>query len=136
MPITLTKFVSRPGSITNKSDILLKNIHLHDIVKQDTSFILNFIVNSFTNPKINYISSVLVSDNKFNTNTLCKFKCNCQNFKFKYETVLFNNDALIGEPHSLVLPKVQKIFICKHLENCLTYIMKHHNSLIIKLKGV
>ena len=106
------------------------------------SYIASGILNikNFTTGKSNvkqYDCSIFIlTDNQISQNTKCKFKCTCPSFKYEFETILYMNDALIGEPRSKRLPKKRTgIFICKHLFGCIN-ILENFNTVDNIMKHV
>jgi len=123
----LKDFIKIPNFFLKKTFPNIHHIKLVSIKLKENNFLLEFSVPS-SNIDIKYRSFILINtDNQISGNNDCKFKCSCNSFKYEYETMLYKNSALIGNPENIKLPKKQKLFICKHLYMCIQIILKFRN---------
>lgn len=135
MPVKIHWLLTRPKNVEDR-DIVSENlIKINKISQENDGFLLNFIVHSSTERKIKYTCDVWVKDNPITSNTIGKFFCSCMSFQYQYESVLERHGALYGISRSKRLPKKQTLFVCKHLEAVIKYLIKHKNLTTIKKLG-
>lgn len=127
MSLTLNRLLARPKLNQIQRIIPPSHIDIKFISEINNGYMIDFNVRSETDRSQIYLSSIWLSDKDLSNDTLVKVKCNCPNFIYKFETVLATIDGLIDKPHSLVLPKHQSVYICKHLEACIKKIMVYKN---------
>jgi len=124
----LKDFIKIPNFLLKKTVANIHSIKLISIKLKDNNFLLEFSVPSSINMNNKYSSFILINtNNQISGDNDCKFKCSCNSFKYEYETMLYKNLALIGNPENIKLPKKQKLFICKHLYMCIQIILKFRN---------
>lgn len=130
--LTLSRFMSKPFLYRNRKTPNMGNISLINCTpgsEENSGFIVDFLVKSSSKPD-EYESSIqLYTEDSITLNTKCKFRCNCPSFKYEFETMLYNNGALIGLPSSKRMPKKRTgVFVCKHLIAGII-VLQHLNSI-------
>ncbi len=139
--LTLSRFISKPFLYRDRKIPDMGNISLINCTpgsEENSGFIIDFLVKSDSRSE-NYESSIQVyTEDSITINTRCKFRCNCPSFKYEFETMLYNNEALIGNPSSTRMPKKRTgIFVCKHLMVGIIAIQHFNNirNIIKHVKG-
>jgi hypothetical protein len=119
MYMTLSRFLARPRSYSKrKLDPRTKAILLSiDTVDEKKSGnLLKFMVKSSKSDTKYECDILLYTEEVISGNTEVRFRCSCPSFIYEFETLLYHNGALYGEPNSKRLPKKDHgLFVCKHL---------------------
>ena len=121
----LKYFMKLPRFFINKLLPNIKTLLLISISKINNGYLYQFNVPSSNSGF--YQTSILINNNIISDNSLCKFRCTCDSFKYQYENILYSHDALIGKPNIIKPPKQNKLFVCKHLYITLQLLYKFNN---------
>ena len=125
--LTLSQFMSRTYDVRNRPGVSRSLIRILDFVTSDDGNTIVFRVGSQSDSTQFYKCKILLKDYQITPMTNVKFHCTCPSFKFQFESILFKNEALIGIPSDIKLPKKPQLHICKHLEGCLNYLITFKN---------
>lgn len=114
----------------------LRNVQLIENEPQENNsgYKLTFSTPSLTDPSKIYKQIVFFETlDQLTTHSKCLVRCDCPDFIYHYQTRLFFNKGLYGDPDSKKLPKKIKFGVCKHLNVVLNEILKRFkNELIAK----
>jgi len=123
MTFPILKIMNRPYNIKHRDKIILNSVKIENVSQIDSNFLVEFQILSSDTTKI-YLAKILTDSDNINYNTQIKVHCNCQSFKYQYETILSQIDGLYGIPSSHKLPKKQTLHVCKHLEGAISLLLR------------
>lgn len=92
-----------------------------------------------------YVSVIAINDiDKFDINNEVQINCNCESFKYEFQTPVYNSGGLyhtrlINTSHLTVLPKEKNQFMvvsgCKHIIKLAQIILSNTDRIINRING-
>ncbi len=113
---------SRPNIYKNMNIINIMDIIITNITK------LNKDKRYFNITYKNYNIEILINKFPLNLNSDIYVYCDCDSFKYQFQSLLYKANGLIlkSQPLNILnkLPKKKIIYVCKHIEMSLNKILK------------
>lgn len=127
MPLTLSRFLSRPLTLKDRDKIAARAVSIQNIIEEKNGWAISMEVRSASDPKKKYSCVIWTKDEDLSAKSRCKFFCSCPSFQFQFESTLAEHDALYGDPRSAKAPKKDIVYVCKHLEAAIHHLITKKN---------
>lgn len=135
MNIPISYFLAKPYYFRNREVLTARKDELLSCVvdeEQKTSLI-KLVQKSSKSGKIYTLFIELDTIDTITASTKVKVRCECANFKYQCQTLLWKYDALYGDVEDKRPPKKQsKPYICKHLYAAIVLLLKLNSVNTIK----